>query len=102
MVPSANSCICNFPRIMAPASVRSIVTLASYSGMKFLYISDPIVVGTSFVKYRSLSPMGIPCRSPFRFPDKISFSAWIADLMAVSSRTVIKELSLLSVSFILV
>ncbi len=60
--------------MMAPASRRFRVSVASYGGTKPSKASAPPVVGMSVVWMLSLSAIGIPWRGPRTFPSRRSRS----------------------------
>ena len=64
VAPIANSSICSFPMMTAPASLNRWATVESVSGMQSLITRDPAAVRTPFVENKSLSAMGMPCRGP--------------------------------------
>ena len=54
--------------MIAPASRRFFVSVASYGGTKPSKASAPPVVGMSVVWMLSLSAIGMPCSGPRTFP----------------------------------
>src|SRR5215469_959221 len=66
--PMANSSMLVFPRMITPASLSRLVTVASYGGRQPSRIFDPQVVGMSLVVSTSLSASGTPPSGPSGSP----------------------------------
>ncbi len=62
--PMANSSMLVLPRMTTSASLRRLVTVASYGGIQPSRIFEPTVVGTPSVVKMSLSASGTPASGP--------------------------------------
>ncbi len=78
-----------FARMIAPASLRFFVSVASYGGTSPLKASAPPVVGMVVVWMLSLSAMGIPCSGPRNRPWARSRSNCSASAIAVRLTTIV-------------
>src|SRR3954464_8617681 len=64
----ASSVSCVLAMMIAPASRRFFVSVASYGGTRFANANAPPVVGKSVVWMLSFSAIGMPCSGPRIFP----------------------------------
>ena len=68
VLPIANSSILSLPITTMPSSLRRLITVALYVGIKFSRIFDEQVVRISFVQILSFTPIGTPASLPVYFP----------------------------------
>jgi hypothetical protein len=88
MTPNANSCVCVFPTMTAPASRSRSTTAPSLVGTLPAIVRELDVVSTPAVSTRSFTPTETPCSGPRYRPAAISSAAVAAAARARSAVTV--------------